>query len=132
MTLPPDADERLELGHVIVGKQGVRRQVLREDFVASFLDPDVNAWRFCQDYLASNTLMLDGTNRINLINDQEGGDLQQAPRTSFQVLFQDKEKRAKVRRIVHEAVGRYLVVDPTYLGRLRLRLSSKEPDDSKR
>ena len=132
MTLPPNADDRLEPGQLIVGKRGIRRQVLREAFVASFLDPDAHARRFCQDYLIYHTLMLDGINRINLINDQDGGDLQQAPQTSFQVLLQDKEKRAEVRRIVHEAVGRYLVVDPTYLGNLRLRLSSKEPDDSKR
>ena len=131
-TLPPNADEILQPGHVIVGKQGIRRQVSRELFVARFLDPDAHVRRFCQDYLAYNTLMLDGINRINLINDQDGGDLQQPPQTSFQVLFKDKKKRAEVRRIVHEAVGRYLVVDPTYLGRLRLRLSSKEPDDSKR
>ena len=127
MTLPPDADERLELGQLIVGKRGIRRHVLREDFIASFLDPDAHARTFCRDYLIYHILMLDGISRITLINDQEGGDLQQAPQTSFQVLLQDKEKRAEVRRIVHEAVGKYLVVDPTHLGKLRLRLSSTEP-----
>ncbi len=132
VTLSPNADERIQPGHVLVGKRGIRRQVSRVDFVASFLNPDAQAGVFCRDYLAYNTLMLDGVSRISLINDQEGGDLQQPPQTSFQVLFKDEEKRAEVRRIVHEAVGRYLVVDPTHLGRLRLRLSSKEPDDSKR
>ena len=127
MTLPPDTDERLELGQLIVGKRGIRRHVLREDFIASFLDPDAHARTFCRDYLIYHILMLDGISRITLINDQEGGDLQQAPQTSFQVLLQDKEKRAEVRRIVHEAVGKYLVVDPTHLGKLRLRLSSTEP-----
>ena len=125
--LPPNANERLRPGEVIVGKRGNRRQVSRASLVASFLDPEAHPWVFCQDYLDYKTLMLDGRSRITLINDQAGGDLQQPPRTSFQVLFKDKKKRAEVRRIVHEAVGAYLVVDPTHLGQLRLRLSSKEP-----
>lgn len=127
VTLPPNMSHGQQPGILMVGKRGTRRQVRREDFVASFLDPDAHARIFCRDYLAYNTLMLDGINRLNLISDQEGGDLQQDTQTSFQVLFKDKEKRAEVRRIVHEAVGMYLVVDPTHLGRLRLRLSSKEP-----
>ena len=133
VTLPPNAADRLRLGDLIVGARGGDRlRVSRKDFIASFLDPDAHPGVFCPNYLASNTLMLDGRSRINLIKDQAGGDLQQAPRTSFQVLFKDKEKRAEVRRIVHEAVDRYLVVDPTHLGQLRLRFSSKEPDDSKK
>lgn len=127
VTLPANTNDRLESGNLIVGKRGTRRQVRREDFVTSFLDPDAHARVFCRDYLSYNTLMLDGVSRISLINDQEGGDLQQDPLTSFQVLLNDKEKRTEIRRIVHEAVGMYLVVDPTHLGRLRLRLSSKEP-----
>ena len=127
VTLPPNSRERLRSGDLIVGKRGKRHQVSRADFVASFLNPDARARVFCRDYLSYNTLMLDGVSRLSLINDQEGGDLQRAPKTSFQVLLKDQEKRTEVRRIVHEALGMYLVVDPTHLGRLRLRLSSKEP-----
>jgi hypothetical protein len=54
-----------------------------------------------------------------------GGDLQQRPRTSFQTLFHDDVKRHEVRRIVADAFGSYFVLDPTFLGQLRiLALSS--------
>ena len=62
-----------------------------------------------------------------MINEQNAGDLQQAPQTSFQALFHDDIKRAEVRRIVHDAFDTYLVIDPTKLGKFRLRLSPTEP-----
>ena len=82
---------------------------------------------FCSWYLAYNTLILDGRGRIGLINEQNAGDLQQTPQTSFQALFHDDIKRAEVRRIVHDAFDTYLVIDPTKLGKFRLRLSPTEP-----
>jgi hypothetical protein len=72
-------------------------------------------------------LILDGRNRINLINQQQAGDLQQAPQSSLQVLFRDDPKRHEVRRIVSEAFGFCLVIDPTNLGHLRIRLSQRAP-----
>ena len=91
------------------------------------LRPDTQAHRFCQWYLTYNTLILDGKSRISLIEDQNAGDLQQPPETSFQTLFRDNHKRAEVRRIVHDAFNAYLVIDPTRLGILRLRLSQEAP-----
>ena len=127
VTLRPHATETLQPEHVIVGKRGYRQNVPRKDLVNSFLNTHVQAPRFCQWYLAYNTLILDGQSRIQLINEQNAGDLQQAPQTSFQALFHDNKKRAEVRRIVHDSFGAYLVVDPTHLGKLRLRLSPKKP-----
>ena len=49
--------------------------------------------------------------------------------TSFQVLFRDDKKRKEVRRIIYDAFGQYLVVDPTNLGHLNLRLSNVAPKD---
>ena len=64
--------------------------------------------------------------------DQQGaGDLQQAPNSSFQVLFRDDAKRHEVRRIVFEAFGSHFVIDPTSLGHLRIRLSLRPPKDDK-
>ena len=127
VTLSPLPNETLQAGHLIVGKQGQRQQVPEEALVSSFLDTDAQSQVFCQWYLTYNTLMLDGSSRINLVNDQRAGDLQEEPKTSFQVLFRDNEKRGRVRRIVHDAFGIYLVIDPTGLGMFRLRLSSMEP-----
>ena len=127
VTLRPHTNETLQPNHIIVGKRGQRNLVSKEELVNSFLDTNAQAPYFCSWYLAYNTLILDGQSRISLINDQNAGDLQQAPQTSFQVLFHDNEKRAEVRRIVHDAFDAYLVVDPTKLGMLRLRLSQKAP-----
>ena len=127
VTLSPLPNETLQAGHLIVGKQGQRQQVPEEDLINSFLDTEAQSKLFCQWYLTYNTLMLDGSSRINLVNGQSAGDLQKPPQTSFQVLFRDNERRATVRRIVHDAFGTYLVIDPTRPGEFRLRLSPEEP-----
>ena len=127
ITLRPHMNETLQPDHVIVGKRGQRQQVPRSVLLSSMLNSDADTARFCQWYLIYNTMMLDGPSRINLINDQEAGDLQQVPHTSFQALFRDNVRRTEVRRIVHDAFGAYLVIDPTRLGSLRLRLSPRPP-----
>ena len=127
VTLEPLVNEALRPDHIIVGKRGHRQHVPRRDLLESLVNADAHSSVFCQWYLTYNTLLLDGRSRINLIGDQQAGDLQQAPQTSFQVLFHDNSKRTSVRRIVYDAFGAYLVVDPTHLGQLRLRLSSTAP-----
>src|SRR5207249_2884234 len=47
-----------------------------------------------------------------------------------QLLFRDDKRRAELRRIIHEAFGVYLVIDPTQLGQFRLRLSPVPPPSS--
>lgn len=83
-------------------------------------------------YLAGNffnfiTLKLNGFNRISLTRNQSAGNLQDQPRNSLQALLMDDSKRQKLRRIINDAFGYHPVVDPTNLGSLRLRLSSREP-----
>ncbi len=129
VTLNPRPNERVGPDQIIVGKRGQRQRVRRSELLSSFLQANENARTFCSSYLSYNTLMLDGKNRINLVQDQNAGDLQQAPQTSFQVLFSDNPRREKVRRIVYEAFGAHLVIDPTRLGKLRLRLSESAPID---
>ena len=82
---------------------------------------------FCSWFLRFSTLILDGRNRIGLVGQQGAGDLQAPPHTSLQVLFRDDAKRLEVRRILHEAFGSYFVIDPTALGHLRIRFSSRAP-----
>jgi hypothetical protein len=71
--------------------------------------------------------MLDGPNRIALAKPQKFGDLQQPAQSSLQALFRDDVKRQEVRRIVADAFGTYFVVDPTNIGQLRIRLSTRPP-----
>ncbi len=127
VTLKPNHNEALQPDHIIVGKKGTRNHVNKEQLLNVFTSTNIQAQLFCQWYLAYNTLILDGKSRINLIGQQSAGDLQQPPQTSFQVLFQDDIKREEVRRIIHDALGTYFVIDPTHIGHLRLRLSSQPP-----
>ena len=119
--------ESLLVNHIFVGSHGFRQQVPLNDLMQALQNPASRINIFCQWFLTHSTLMLNGQNRINLINQQPAGDLQQAPKSSFQVLFRDDEKRREVRRIVSEAFGFYFVIDPTNLGNLRIRLSQRIP-----
>ncbi len=127
--LKPNRGEAINPDHILVGKGQTRHQVPEQQFLATLKDPNIHPTHICQWYLSYNTLILNGSNRINLVNQQEGGNLQQPPHSSFQVLFREDNKRKEVRRIIHDAFGQYLVVDPTNLGKLNLRLSSIAPKD---
>lgn len=89
--------------------------------------PAGNLGYFCNYYLTHKTLWLGGADRINLVADQGGGDLQGPPTSSLQILFRNDAMRSEVRRIVSEAFGTYFVIDPTSLGNLRVRLASCPP-----
>lgn len=129
ITLPPNPGEAVQPEHILVGKRGVRQQLHREQLFQALRHPNAQPAQTCQWFLTYNTIILNGNNRINLVNEQNGGNLQQPAHTSFQVLFRDDEKRKEVRRIVYEAFSQYLVIDPTNLGKLNLRLSSAPPID---
>lgn len=128
VTLPRKIGEALNPDHVIIGKRGTRNQVQRDRLLQALQDPNGQSRNFCPWYLAFNTLILDGKNRINLINQQSAGDLQHDPQSSFQVLFRDNVRRSEVRRIIHDAFNLFFTIDPTHLGQLRLRLSGRAPN----
>jgi ABC-type cobalamin/Fe3+-siderophores transport system ATPase subunit len=123
----PNPGESLQLDHVFIGSRYGRLQVPLGNLTQFVQNPKANLHAFCQWFLTHNTLMLDGRNRINLVNQQSAGDLQLPPQSSFQVLFRDDAKRQEVRRIVSEAFGSYFVIDPTHMGHLRIRLSQRAP-----
>ncbi|WP_339745409.1 AAA family ATPase [uncultured Rubinisphaera sp.] len=127
VTLKPHVNEAMQPGHVFVGKRGTRHQINKAQLLDAFQKPNVTPSHICQWYLSYNTLILDGQSRIGLVKDQNAGDLQRAPNTSFQVLFRDDHKRAEIRRIVIDAFNRHFVIDPTNLGDLRIRLSDTAP-----
>jgi len=124
---PPNPGEALNVDHIFIGSRFGRRQVHLENLIQVVRNPRTDLHAFCQYFLTHSTLILDGRSRINLVNQQTAGDLQQSPQSSFQVLFRDDIKRHEVRRIVSEAFGSYFVIDPTHLGQLRIRLSQRAP-----
>jgi predicted ATPase len=127
ITLKPYPSDGLMPNHIIVGKGGQRQQINEQQLLSTLYNTNSQVGIFCQWYLRFNTLILNGRNRIDLINQQSGGDLQQPPHTSFQVLFRDSAKREKIRQIVYDSFGLYVVIDPSNSGNLRLRLSSRPP-----
>lgn len=122
--------ETLNPGHIFFGSSRGRNQVNIELLKQFIMTPQANNPAYCQWFLTHAILMLDGSSRINLINEQLAGDLQQPPQSSFQVLLRDDAKRHEVRRIIHEAFDTNFVIDPTFLGRLRIRLSERPPKDN--
>ena len=129
ITLPPDINEPVPLGHIRVGTRGLRRIVDRNYLLEALTKLDEVQF---QSYVIENcigfsTLMLDGINRINLVNEQEAGDLLATPQSSFRVLFHDNKRRKEVQRILHDAFNNYLTIDPTNLGKFRLRFATVPP-----
>jgi ABC-type cobalamin/Fe3+-siderophores transport system ATPase subunit len=123
----PRRNEMQQPGHIFVqSSRGGRGQLDLNQLTRGLetAQPGIFASWFLRHFL----LKLDGPNRVQLVDEQSAGDLLARPATSLQVLFQDDDKRKQVRRVVHEAFGFYFVVDPTNLGRLRIRLSSRAPN----
>lgn len=127
--IKPNYGETIQPDNIFVGNARHRNQVPRHKLFESLKYPNSQTQRFCSWFLIYKTLILDGENRITLINQQEGGDLQQAPTNTFQLLFSDDDKRKELRRIIYDAFSLYLVIDPTNRGKLRLRLSLNQPTD---
>jgi len=127
VTLKPNKRETLNPEHLIVGKKNTRLQVPIGPLIEALNNPNSKKPQFCQFYLSYNILKLDGKNRIDLVNQQAFGDLQQLPQSSFQVLFRENELREEVRRIIKEAFDYFFVIDPGQGSHLRIRLSPTPP-----
>ncbi len=74
---------------------------------------------------------MNGQNRLTLTSEQSAGDLQSAPTNNLAKLFVDNDLLEEIRRIVFDAFGQYLVIDPTKIGSFRLRLSPRPPSDER-
>lgn len=132
----PKLGEAINPGHVILGKlnpqnnQMFRAQVNKEGLVQEAQNPTQRQGNYAI-FLGIYTVRLDGTNRLNLLNEQEAGDLQTTPNNHLAHLFIDNNLRKEVRRIVHDAFKKYFVIDPTKIGKLRVRLSDSEPKNER-
>ena len=131
MTLQPKHNERVNPGHIIFGNKRSRQQVQPAQLKSSLLTPNTNSHLFCSWFLKHETIILNGKNRIDMVKEQPGGDLQAEPTTSFQTLFRDNSKREEVRRIIYDAFNEYFVIDPTHLGKLRIKFSKEAPIDER-
>lgn len=117
--------------HLLIGKYGNHQQIYLPDLINTALFPSKENFKNSQlaEVLSYFTTKLDGYNRLYLVNSQNTGDLQGDPIDSFSKLFKDQILMSKVRDVIYGAFRKYLVIDPTNLGNLRLRLSEEEPKD---
>jgi AAA15 family ATPase/GTPase len=135
ITQKPNLNENLNEGQIIIGKvssqdNSAKRVTVDEaQIIKTAQNPANNFWysRFIDLY----TLRLDGTNRLNLLVEQTAGDLQATPTNHLSHLFINDDLRKELRRIIFEAFGKYYVIDPTNVGKLRVRLSNTEPKSEK-
>lgn len=125
----PNEHDTLPEGNIIVGNYHERIQITKENLRQSINQVNNGHFRewFCSWFLRFNTLLLDGQGRMQLAQEQQGGNLQSPPQNSLSALFRDDEKRKEVRRIVNDAFGLNFVIDPTDLGKLKVRLSETPP-----
>jgi len=130
--LNPNPNESVPLSNVIVGNFGGRTQVKKTNLLQALTcrnQPYFLEW-FCQWYLKYQTIILNGQSRMQLINEQNAGDLLQPPTNSLAVLFRDDKKRENFQRIIFDAFRLYPVIDPTNLGSLRIKFSTEKPTPS--
>lgn len=121
-------DKTMQPGVIRFGRYPQNATQLQKNHLRIALINEHQSQQRCQFYLQHFTLTLSGTNRISLVNQQPMGDMRDGhPVSSFQVLFKDTQKRYEVRRVLHDAFGQYLVVDPSNGGALRLVFSDREP-----
>lgn len=127
LRLAPDANDTLHNGHIFIKCLNSKMSVSADSLTDAITKPNSNTLPFCQWVLRNSMIMLDGESRIRLILEQPAGDMMCRPENSLQTLFRDNDKRREVRRIVHDAFGLHFIIDPTNLGKLRVRLSSIAP-----
>ena len=128
-TLPPIDNENIKPDEIMFGNAGTRNKVNRNVLSSWFASPNSVKTNICYYYLKLNTLSIFGSNRTNLVNNQQGGNLKALPTNPLQVLFQNNKKRFEVRRIIFDAFNKYFVVDPTNLGQLSINLSDVPPTE---
>lgn len=132
----PTTGEAVSPGNVILGKLNpqnnrmFRAQVDKAGLINEAQNPNQRRGHY-STFLSVYTVRMDGTNRLNLLQEQEAGDLQTISSNHLTHLFLDNALRAEVRRIVFEAFKKYFVLDPTKVGKLRVRLSDREPADER-
>ena len=76
------------------------------------------------------TIALDGKTRFTLVEPREAGDLLLTPTNHLAALFTDDRARARVREVTADALGLFFTIDPTQLGKLKIRMAARAPKDT--
>jgi len=130
----PNVGEVVHPGYVILGKLNpqdnkmFRQQVDKRGLINEAQTPNQRQGHYAS-FLYAYTVRMDGTNRLGLLREQDAGDLQATPSNHLTHLFIDNALRAEVRRIIFDAFKKHFVLDPTNIGKLRVRLSDRAPAD---
>ena len=124
---PTATSKTISLNQILVGNSINDILVDKAHLFSVLANPNNNRDQFCLYFLRFFKLHLDGPSRIGLVSAELAGDLQLPGVNGIQKLFRDNDKRMQVRKIIFDAFGLYLVVDPTNVGNLRLRLSEHLP-----
>lgn len=80
--------------------------------------------------LSQLTLELDGKTRLTLTEEQPLGDLLLPTKFHLAKLFRDPVALSRVKDLIRQAFGDYFVLDPTNLGKVRVRMALRPPADT--
>ena len=133
----PALSENINPENILISKlkpqdnSGARLQIYRPGLEIEAQNPNAQHRHHYSSFLSLFTLRLDGKNRLALTEQLPAGDLQHIAQNHLAQLFKDNLARSEVRRVVFEAFGKYFVIDPTNVGQLRIRLSSRPPIDER-
>jgi energy-coupling factor transporter ATP-binding protein EcfA2 len=136
LEVAPRPNEAVNPGHVLIERfnartnSTARHQLDKRSLLSQAQSPNGGRNYYCT-LLSLFTLKLDGANRLALVNPMAAGDLLSSPANHLQYLFLNNDARMKLRQIAFEAFEKYLVIDPTQIGQLRLRLSPRAPLDER-
>lgn len=116
--------------HLIKGSKNQSVQLDIDTIIQEASSPVPNAGLNHYAYLRSFlTLRLDGKTRLSMLDETAAGDLQNPHvESSLGKLFRDNNLRTNVRKIIYDSIGRHFVIDPTNLGKLRVRFSNRAPN----
>jgi predicted ATPase len=117
---------RASTDHVYYSRKGEEQQ-FHEPSLRKFLGAPTTESNEFKAYAKFHTIKLDGQYRIALVNDNELKDLTRPQTNRLAQLFVDDATRAILRDVIYSSLKTYLVVDPTHIGRVRLRLSKVAP-----
>jgi hypothetical protein len=128
ITVPPAVGQIVRKDHIVIDVDGKSQQIVTETYLNNVLrNPMYSLELFCKWCVSPRTLLIDGKARVSLVAEQPAGDLQKPLKNVLAILFRDDLKRAEVRRVLNEAFRVHFVIDPTDLGKLRIRLSDVAP-----
>ncbi|OKH86671.1 ATP-dependent endonuclease [Thalassospira sp. TSL5-1] len=128
MLATPTKDHNIQPDHSLIKVPGSTTSLHNNIIDQLLTNPNKYTNNFCQFFLSNHTLILNSKNRTELTSPKSVGDLKAAPTSRIGTLFSNDSKREQIRKIVYEAFGKYLVIDPTHLGELSFRLSDRAPN----